>query len=208
MLNIEDVKNKQKRKNQILFNRNSLCLQPLLEKMRKYSHKTLALWALTCAQVPANELDRLLINDDRVNIALDLCTKWMKGQVKMPEAKKALLAVHAIAKETDDVYIRALAHAVGQACGSVHVETHAIGLVMYEMTSIVIKHGIEDCIPYLEDKLEYYQRMLIECDHIAQNESLEWASFLKVDHVKNKEQLLYEKSKNILQMKNIHAKIH
>ena len=89
MLNIEDVKNIQKRKNQILFDRNSTCLQPLLEEIRKYPHKTLTLWALTCAQVPANELNKLLTNDDRVKIALDLCTKWMQGHVKMPQAKKA-----------------------------------------------------------------------------------------------------------------------
>ena len=195
MLNIEDVKNKQKRKNQILFDRNSTCLQSLLEEIRKYPHKTLTLWALTCAQVPANELNKLLTNDDRVKIALDLCTKWMQGHVKMPQAKKALLSVHAIAKETDDAYIKALAHAIGQACGSVHVETHAFGLVMYEMTSIVIKYGIDDCIPYLEEKLEYYQRMLVECDYRIKYEELEWASFLKVDHPKNKEQLLFEKTK-------------
>ena len=118
-------------------------------------------------------------NDDRVKIALDLCTKWMQGHVKMPQAKKALLSVHAIAKETNDAYIKALAHAIGQACGSVHVETHAFGLVMYEMTSIVIKYGIDDCIPYLEEKLEYYQRMLVECDYRIKYEELEWASFLK-----------------------------
>lgn len=195
MLDIEDVKNKQKRKNQILFDRNTSCLQPLLEEIRKYPHRTLTLWALTCAQVPANKLNQLLINDDRVKTALDLCTKWMQGQVKMPQAKKALLAVHAIAKETKDAYIKALAHAIGQACGSVHVETHAFGLVMYEMTSIVIHYGIEDCIPYLEEKLKYYQGMLAECDHRVKNETLEWAPFLKVNHPKNKEQLLYEKTK-------------
>ncbi|MDB7953250.1 putative immunity protein [Faecalitalea cylindroides] len=177
MLNIEDVKNKQKRKNQILFDRNSTCLQPLLEEIRKYPHKTLTLWALTCAQVPANELNQLLTNDDRVKIALDLCTKWMQGHVKMPQAKKALLSVHAIAKETDDAYIKALAHAIGQACGSVHVETHAFGLVMYEMTSIVIKYGIDDCLPYLEEKLEYYQKMLVECDYRIKYEELEWSLF-------------------------------
>lgn len=195
MLDIEDVKNKQKRKNQILFDRKSSCLQPLLEEIRKYPHKTLTLWALTCAKIPADELNQLLINDGRVNIALDLCTEWMQGHVKMPHAKKALLSVHAIAKETDDAYVKALAHAVGQACGSVHVETHAFGLVMYEMTSIVIKYGIEECIPYLENKLEYYRQKLIECDYRVEHEKLEWAYFLNVKHSKNKEQLLYERTK-------------
>ena len=194
MLEIEDVKAKQKRKNQILFDRSTLCLQPLLKEMRNYPHRTLCLWALTCAGIPAKELNCVWKEDDRVNIALDLCAKWMQGKVKMPIAKKALLDVHAIAKTTNDPYIKALAHAIGQACGSVHVETHAFGLVMYEMTSIVIKYGIGDCIPYLQEKLDYYLKMLVKCDQRVKNEALEWAIFLQIEHQKNKEQLLYEKT--------------
>lgn len=60
----------------------------------------------------------------------------------MPAARRAILAAHAAAKETADPVSIALCHAIGQACGTVHVETHAIGLAMYELTALV-RLGLE-----------------------------------------------------------------
>lgn len=194
LLDIEDVKVKLKKRNQVLFTRDSKCLQELLVEIRKYPHRVLAIFSLECAKVPATLLKEKTNNDPRLDLALDLCTKWMKGYVKMPVAKRALLDVHAIAKETNDKYVIALAHAIGQACGSVHVETHTIGLVMYELTSIVVKYGIENCEPYLYEKLEYYKSMLVECDKRCKGDTLEWAKFLKKDDPENKGMVLYKKS--------------
>ena len=67
--------------------------------------------------------------------------------------------------------IRLLCHAVGQGCGTVHVETHAIGLVVYELTAIVRMYGIDDCEQMLIKRINEYQTYLLECAkrHISIN---------------------------------------
>ncbi|HHX12103.1 MAG TPA: hypothetical protein GX731_04720 [Clostridiales bacterium] len=44
-----DVDQKLKRKNQILFSRESQCLQELKSLIEEQKHRTLVLWALDCA---------------------------------------------------------------------------------------------------------------------------------------------------------------
>ena len=55
-MELEDVKHKIRRKNQILFSRESACLQELLHLIRQQKHRTLAMWALTCAEEPVKIL--------------------------------------------------------------------------------------------------------------------------------------------------------
>lgn len=83
----------------------------------------------------------------------------------MPSARKAILACHAIAKTHDDPEIKALAHAVGHAGASVHVGTHAFGLVAYELTAAVRRYkgiGFEDDIfrikSFYSEKLVYWKQ--------------------------------------------------
>ena len=63
----------------------------------------------------------------------------------MPVAKKAILDCHAAAKELSSLADIAHYHAVGQACGTVLANGHAIGYPIYDLTSIVRKYGIENC---------------------------------------------------------------
>ena len=46
----EDVELKIKRKNKMLFTRESKCLKQLLELIRMQKHKTLVLWAFCCVE--------------------------------------------------------------------------------------------------------------------------------------------------------------
>ncbi|MDD2628348.1 MAG: hypothetical protein PHD20_05675, partial [Clostridia bacterium] len=49
---LENVKIKLLKQNQILFSRESVCLQELLELIRKQKHRTLVMWAFTCVEEP------------------------------------------------------------------------------------------------------------------------------------------------------------
>ena len=131
-----DVELRRRKNNQILFRRDSLCLQPLLEAIGEQDHRTVAAWALDCAWEPCRQLEERY-EDSRPRQAIETCWAWARGQVKMRQAQQAILAAHAMAKEVPSPADAALCHAVGQACGAVHVETHAIGLPMYELTAIV-----------------------------------------------------------------------
>ena len=83
-----DVYEKLKRKNQILFTRDSVCLQRLLAKMGEQNDRTLVLWALECCRVPVKRLKEHFPEDERPQRALEASTLWSMGKIKMPEAKR------------------------------------------------------------------------------------------------------------------------
>jgi hypothetical protein len=130
-------------------------------------------------------------------MALQLCESWARGIIKMPAAKIAILAVHAAAKELDDRVYIALAHAIGHAGATVHVETHALGLVFYELTAIVFDVGLEKCDLAVNEKINYYNERLLYWQENIDHLDVKWAKFLADDTRPNKEKILNEKRRNI-----------
>lgn len=190
---MHDVRARFRRGNRILFSRDSTCLQELLRLIRQQKHRTLVLWAFACVQLPVAALEERHPGETRPRAAVSLCREWAAGKVKMPAAKQALLQVHAMAKELDDPVDVALCHAVGQACATVHVETHAIGLPIYELTAIVRARGMESCEAAVEARIAEYIACLNRCAAAVDAQPLAWAGFLLDESRPNKEQLLFEK---------------
>lgn len=139
-----DVEQKLKRKNMVLFSRDSECLQELKTLIEQQKHRTLVMWALDCSKVPLAQFEEKYPYELRPRKALELCETWSKGKIKMPAAKRAILDAHAAAKEINDRVYGSLCHAIGHAGATVHVETHALGLPFYELTSIVLKFGKDE----------------------------------------------------------------
>lgn len=192
-LDLTDVREKYKRKNKILFNRNSACLQELLEVIRQQKHRTIVNWSFICVDEIAKELAEKYPEEEKIESAIEVCKLWARGDVKMPVAKKAILEIHGIAKEIEDAHDIALLHAIGQGCSSIHVETHAIGLVMYELTAIVLKYGIDNCEEQIQTKIDKYINDLKKCEQEIDTNNQKWASFLLDDIVPNKEMELLKK---------------
>ncbi|MDP3129814.1 MAG: hypothetical protein Q8N15_00625 [Bacillota bacterium] len=172
------VEIKYQRGNQILFDQESECLRELIDLMGGQKHRTLVMWAGECAQAPLTILKARYPLEDRPGNAMKAAVAWAQGKIKMPEAKRAILAAHAFAKEIVDPIDIALVHAVGQAASTVHVATHALGLPFYELTSIVFEKGIDGFrdavgakIYYYLDRLDYWQNHI---DDVARP----WAPFL------------------------------
>lgn len=176
-MDLGDVLKKHKRGNKILFSRDSPCLQELSGLLKTLSHKAVVLWAFECVQSPLRVLKQRCPEEKRSQAAVALCQDWAKGRVKMPIAKKALLQAHAAAKELPEADA-ALCHAVGQACATVHVKTHAIGLALYELTALVKEYGIEDCNTAVENKIREYVSCLKACAKKAEAQDCEWADFM------------------------------
>lgn len=175
---LEQVKTKQRRHNQILFDRNSILLQPLREQIAQQHHIVVVVWCFDCLQSLAAILRQRWGEDARIDQVLDICRQWAKGGVKMPQAKAAILAVHGIAKETADPIIAAWAHAIGQGCGSIHTEAHAIGMVTYDLTAMVHQYGIEQCRQPIEEKVQWYMDRLSSFHDQDDLLKQTWAPFL------------------------------
>lgn len=190
-----DLREKIKKKNKILFDRKSWCLQDLRKLICQQDHLTLVLWAFDCVQIPMEKLIEKYPDELDIHPAYEQAYLWAHGDLKMPAAKRAILDCHAVAKKMTNAADAALCHAVGQGCSTVHVETHALGLVFYELTAIVIESEYEDYenavigkIRYYEDRLKYWQENAPE--YIC---GKKWAEFLTRPGKVNKEKLLFEK---------------
>lgn len=188
-----DVEVKIKKKNSVLFSRQSACLQELLRLIEVQKHRTLVMWALDCAAIPLEKLAERHPSEGRPKIALEVCRAWARGEVKMPVARRAILDCHAAAKEMESQADAALCHAIGHAGATVHVETHAIGLPLYELTAIVMEWDYHDYQGAVIEKIGTYQeRLFFWQDNIDKTEST-WAKFLMDDAQPNKERLLRDK---------------
>ena len=163
---------------QLLFSRDSECLQDLIRLIEKQKHRTLVRWALDCAQEPLALFEMKYPDDPRPRKALALCEAWARGIIKMQAAKRAILDAHAVAKEIDDKEYIAISHAIGHAGATVHVEAHALGLVFYELTALVRHVGLEKCDLAVIKKIDYYSERLLYWQENIATLDVSWAKFL------------------------------
>ncbi|UOQ45468.1 hypothetical protein MUN89_05845 [Halobacillus salinarum] len=192
-----DVEIKLKKRNKLLFSRDSESLQELRELIQQQNHRTLVMWALDCAKQPLTLFEAKYPEEQRPGTCLELCEDWARGKIKMPEARKAILASHAVAKEIDDEVYGLFCQAVGHAGATVHVETHAFGLPIYELTALVRRYGKDNFQAPVNERIEdYYQRLLYWQEH-TDKLGLPWAEFLLDDTKPNKEKLVSENRNSI-----------
>ena len=176
---LADVKAKAKRKNQILFSKDSLLLTDLCQLIAQANRRALILWALELAEETARELAGKYPEDPRPLEAIGASRAWTAGEIKMPIAKQAILNCHAMAKELADPADIARCHAVGQACSVVHTSGHALGYPMYELTAIVLELGLDNCREPIEQRVMYYKQRIRYWMEYEKNCQQSWAGFLK-----------------------------
>lgn len=176
---LAEVKAKAKRKNQILFSKDSLLLTDLCQLIAQANRRALILWALELAEETARELAGKYPEDPRPLDAIAASRAWAAGEIKMPIAKRAILNCHAMAKELGSPADIARCHAVGQACSVVHTTGHALGYPMYELTAIVLELGLDDCRDAVEHRVRYYEQRLHYWAEHEKSCSQNWASFLR-----------------------------
>ena len=99
---LAEVKAKAKRKNQILFSKDSLLLTDLCQLIAQANRRALILWALELAGKTTWELAEKYPEDHRPQEAIAASRAWAAGEIKMPIAKQAILNCHAMTKELNN----------------------------------------------------------------------------------------------------------
>ena len=191
-MDLSDVYARKKRGCQILFTRQSGCLQPFRMQLCRCDRRAVVLWALTMARQTAGELAEKYPQHSDVQTAVEVCFAWASGKVKMPQAKPYILQVHAMAKTVSDPADAARFHAVGQACSAVHTETHAMGFAVYDCTALVCAAPQPAAERLLAPRLQQYADCLQRCVQAAAESGRAWAPFL-CRAQENKEYLLWLK---------------
>ena len=97
--------------------------------------------------------------DQRPQLALEYARKWLRKEVKLPEAKKYILGCHDAANEAEgSPAAQAAARAIGQAASSIHSAMHSLGLALYGGVAIAYDQlGME--APWAEHEAFAPERM-------------------------------------------------
>ena len=112
--------------------------EEMLELIKDTDHKTLAVWAIDCAERVLPYFEEKYPEDHRPRQAIEALQAWINtGVFRMAVIRKASLTSHAAAREVgEDNAARSAAHAAGQAVATAHVPTHSIGAAIYALQAI------------------------------------------------------------------------
>lgn len=167
-----------KARRQILFSKEDEGIVSLMLLLDETPRRAVVLWALELAEEAVKVLEDRYPAEERPKNAVVMTRMWAAGEIKMPAAKRAILECHAMAKEITSAADIARCHAIGQACGTVHTNGHAIGFPIYDLTALIRKNGLENCEEQIEERLHAYTERLLFWKENYRNVSGDWAKFL------------------------------
>ncbi len=145
-------------------------------------HRLLALWAAACAEHVLHLFESVRPSDPRPRQAIELARAWVRGEIKMSQARAAAGAANAAARELSGA-ARHAAHAAGQAAAVAHVAAHELGAAAYAIKAArAAATGLEaENAGRLESRWQREQlqdaiRELVLEDQILRNEIC-WSAF-------------------------------
>jgi hypothetical protein len=135
----------------------------MTELIGKTDQKTLALWAIDCAERVLPFFEENYPEDNRPRRAIETLKKWIEtGEFKMAVIRKASLDAHAAARDIgEDSPARSAARAAGQAVATAHVPRHAYGPAIYAQQAIHrAANGLEADVAAAQERNWQYQQLL------------------------------------------------
>jgi hypothetical protein len=110
----------------------------MLALIQDTDQKTLAVWAIECAERVLPYFEQQFPADQRPRHAIEALQAWLQtGVFRMAVIRKASLDAHAAARDVGaDTPARSAARAAGQAVATAHVPRHAYGPAVYAQQAI------------------------------------------------------------------------
>ncbi len=109
-------------------------IQSLMKLIETQSKETLAHWVVDYAEQVLLPIwmENGYQGDQRPRAALNAAREWLAGNIKLPQAKAAILECHAAARDSEgNPAAQAAARAIGQSASTIHSARHCIGLAFY-----------------------------------------------------------------------------
>jgi hypothetical protein len=112
--------------------------EAMWDLMETTDQRTLAAWAIECAERVLPYFEERFPRDDRPRVALQTLKGWIDtGAFRMGVIRDASLSSHAAARDAEeDSPARSAARAAGQAVATAHVYSHSIGSAIYAQQAI------------------------------------------------------------------------
>ncbi|MDR1157690.1 MAG: hypothetical protein LBK75_05205 [Oscillospiraceae bacterium] len=102
-------------------------------------HHLLVLWAAECAEHVLHLFEDVCSNDARPRRAIEAARAWVRGEIKMMQARDFAGAAQDAARAAKGVSeaARLTALAAGQAAASAHVAAHELGAAAYAIRAVM-----------------------------------------------------------------------
>ena len=138
--------------------------ESMLALMTKTDHKTLAAWAIDCAERVMPYFEDKFPEDHRPRQAIETLWEWINtGVFKMAVVRKASLGSHAAAREVGaDSPARSAARAAGQAVATAHVPRHSYGSAIYAQQAVHRAASAPDADAAVTSERDWQYQRLIE----------------------------------------------
>lgn len=135
-----------------------------LDLIKGMDHKTLAVWAIDCAERVLPYFEEKYPDDHRPRQAIEALQAWINtGVFRMADIRKASLSSHAAAREVgEDNAARSAARAAGQAVATAHVRTHSVGAAIYALQAIHRATDLTDADAAVAKERDWQYRHLLE----------------------------------------------
>jgi hypothetical protein len=120
--------------------------------LTKDQHCHLMKWARECSEhvVSLSGGNR----DKRLITALSVAKEWERGEAKAGEARKASLGAIAVAHESSDPLLIAVARSIGHAVATAHMADHAPGAAEYALKAVKMSgKSVEEERAWQDEKL-------------------------------------------------------
>lgn len=102
--------------------------------LTKENHRKLIRWARECSEHVLSLIGRKI--DKRLIYALDTAKEWENDNVPTGVAMKASLGAHAVARQSEDPVLKAVARSIGQAVATAHMADHSPGAAFYALKAV------------------------------------------------------------------------
>lgn len=108
-------------------------IKQLIKEIETHNKETLVMWTLDYSErVLLPIWEKHYPEDLRPTSAINASRQWLAKEIKLPQAKIAILACHAAAREADaNLAAQAAARAIGQSSSTIHSTRHSSGLALY-----------------------------------------------------------------------------
>ena len=145
--------------------------EELLGLVKKTDQKTLAVWAIDCAERVMPYFENKYPKDLRPRQAIETLKKWIStGIFKMAVIRKASLDSHAAAREVgEDSPARSVARAAGQAVATAHVPRHAYGSAIYAQQAIFRASSASDAEIAATKERDWQYRHLLDLTIVSKD---------------------------------------
>jgi len=102
--------------------------------LKKEQHYQLMNWACDCAEHILSLFGEKI--DERLIHALNVGRAWAQGNASVGDARKASVCAHAVARESTNPVVIAVARAVGHAVATAHMADHSLGPAWYAFKAV------------------------------------------------------------------------